>query len=279
MKQIPLACADFSFPLLPHDLVFDLIARLGIEGVDLSIIASNSHLSVEEVLKRPSEWAKATLAKVTQRGLQVADVHFHPGTDLETFAVNNPDDSIRQRARGLFKQALEFAASCNAGHLTMYPGVRWNHESQDSSTERSAEELSWRVAEAARLGICLAVEPHVGSIIPSIKETRQLIDMVPGLTLTLDYTHFVCQGLSEEESEQLLPFASHFHARGGREGRLQSSMKENVIDYGRVLKKMKEINYPGFFELEYVWIDREHLNDVDVLSETILLRDIANQFR
>jgi hypothetical protein len=56
-------------------------------------------------------------------------------------------------------------------------------------------------------------------------------------------------------------------------------MKENTIDYGRVLQKMKEVNYQGFFELEYVWIDREHLNDVDVLSETILLRDLANQFR
>src|SRR5947208_11183322 len=46
LNQIPLACADFSFPLLPHDLVFDLIAGLGIEGVDLSIITGNSHLSV-----------------------------------------------------------------------------------------------------------------------------------------------------------------------------------------------------------------------------------------
>lgn len=279
MNQIPLACADFSFPLLPHDLVFDLIAALGIEGVDLSIITVNSHLPVEEVLKSPAGWARTLSSKITQRGLQIADVHFHPGVDFESLAVNNPDVSARKKAGESFKAALEFAANCRAKHLTMYPGIAWNGEEHNTSLKRSAEELAWRVEEGAKLGIRLAVEPHLGSIIPSVKEARQFLDMVPGLTLTLDYTHFICQGISEEESEQLLPFASHFHARGGRPGRLQSSMKENTIDYCRVLKKMKDVNYQGFFELEYVWIDREHLNDVDVLSETLLLRDIANQYR
>ena len=279
MNQIPLACADFSFPLLPHDMVFDLIAGLGIEGVDLSIITVNSHLPVEEVLKSPSVWARTISSKIAQSGLQIADVHFHPGMDFESLAVNNPDRSARQHAGESFKAALEFATTCKAKHLTMYPGVAWKGEEHSSSLKRSAEELAWRVEEAAKLGIRLAVEAHVGSIIPSPKEARQLLDRVRGLTLTLDYTHFICQGISEEESEQLLPFASHFHARGGRLGRLQSAMKENTIDYSRVLNKMKDSNYQGFFELEYVWIDREHLNDVDVLSETILLRDIANQYR
>lgn len=279
MNPIPLACADFSFPLLPHDLVLDLIAGLGIEGVDLSIIMVNSHLPVEEVLENPSPWARTLVAKIAQRGLKLADVHFHPGMDFQSLAVNNPDAGARQKAGEWFRRALEFAACCKAAHLTMYPGIPWNGEDPIASLERSAEELAWRVEEAAKLGIRLAVEAHVGSIIPSPKEARQLLDRVPGLTLTLDYTHFICQGASEEESEGLLPFASHFHARGGRPGRLQSSMKENTIDYSRVLKKMKEVDYQGFFELEYVWIDREHLNDVDVLSETILLRDIANQFR
>jgi sugar phosphate isomerase/epimerase len=161
----------------------------------------------------------------------------------------------------------------------MYPGIPWSGEDRDTSLKRSAEQLAWRVEEAARLGIRLGVEPHVGSIIPTPKEARQFLDRVPGLTFTLDYTHFICQGASEEESEALLAFASHFHARGGRLGRLQCSMKDNTIDYGRVLTKMKETGYQGYFELEYVWMDREHLNDVDVLSETIRLRDVANRFR
>ncbi len=32
-----LACADFTFPLLPHDKSLDLIAMLGFEGVDIGL--------------------------------------------------------------------------------------------------------------------------------------------------------------------------------------------------------------------------------------------------
>ncbi|MEW5979315.1 MAG: sugar phosphate isomerase/epimerase family protein [Acidobacteriota bacterium] len=279
MNAIPLACADFSFPLLPHDLVLDLIAGMGIEGVDLSLIMANSHLPVEDLLQDPSGWSKAIRSKMSQRGLAIADVHFHPGMDFQRLGINNPDLPLRRESGELFRRALEFAACCEARHMTVYPGTAWEGEDSDTSKKRSADELAWRVEECASLGIRLAVEAHVGSVIPSSTDARRFLDMVPGLTLTLDYTHFVCQGESEEVCEQLLPFASHFHARGGRLGRLQSSMKENTIDYGRVIKTMKKLEYQGFFELEYVWLDREHLNDVDVLSETILLRDIANRFR
>jgi hypothetical protein len=36
---------------------------------------------------------------------------------------------------------------------------------------------------------------------------------------------------------------------------------------------MKTVDYPGYIGVEYVWIDWEHCNEVDNISETILLRD------
>jgi hypothetical protein len=39
-----LACADFSFPLLPHDKALDLIALLDFEGVDIGLFEGRSHL-------------------------------------------------------------------------------------------------------------------------------------------------------------------------------------------------------------------------------------------
>ena len=71
----------------------------------------------------------------------------------------------------------------------------------------------------------------------------------------------------------MIAHASHFHARGARPGRLQASFKENVIDYGRVLDVMRQVGYAGYVGVEYVWIDWEHCNEVDNLSETILMRD------
>ena len=41
----------------------------------------------------------------------------------------------------------------------------------------------------------------------------------------------------------------------------------------RVLDAMRQAGYKGYVGVEYVWVDWEHCNEVDNLSETIQLRD------
>ncbi len=70
-----------------------------------------------------------------------------------------------------------------------------------------------------------------------------------------------------------MAYASHFHARGARRGRIQTSFDHNVIDYRRVVDVMKATGYRGWLGVEYVWIDWEHCNECDNVSETIRFRD------
>ncbi len=100
-----------------------------------------------------------------------------------------------------------------------------------------------------------------------------MLEKVPDLTLTLDYTHFTKMGISDTEIEPLISRATHFHARGAREGRLQTSFADNTINYKRIIGEMEKSDYPGYVGIEYVWTDWEHCNEVDNLSETILFRD------
>ena len=80
--------------------------------------------------------------------------------------------------------------------------------------------------------------------------------------------------------EPLIKHASHFHARGARRNRLQTSVANNIIDYDRIVKVMLKNGYRGYIGIEYVWIDWEHCNEVDNVSETILLRNhIASIFQ
>ena len=79
--------------------------------------------------------------------------------------------------------------------------------------------------------------------------------------------------MADRAVEPLVRYASHFHARGARRGRLQASFKQNVIDYGRILKQMRKTGYKGYIGVEYVWTDWQHCNEVDNLCETILFRD------
>ena len=105
----------------------------------------------------------------------------------------------------------------------------------------------------------------------------RLVRETPDLTLTLDYTHFTRAGLPDSAAEKLIPYASHFHARGARKGRLQASFPQNTIDYSRVLKAMRKHHYSGYVGVEYVWIDWGHCNEVDNLSETVQLRDFLRR--
>lgn len=47
--ELKLSCADFAWPLLPHERVLDHIRGLEIEAVDLGLFAGRSHLRPEVV--------------------------------------------------------------------------------------------------------------------------------------------------------------------------------------------------------------------------------------
>ncbi len=108
---------------------------------------------------------------------------------------------------------------------------------------------------------------------PDPTSAEQLVQQVSGLTLTLDYTHFTRLGMPDSVIEPLVQYASHFHIRGASQGKLQESFAHNEIDYRRVFEAIQASGYRGWIGIEYVWIDWEHCNECDNLSETIQFRD------
>jgi len=269
----PLACADFAFPLLPHEHSLDLISMLGFQGVDIGLFEGRSHLHPSRVLFDRGA-AKLLQRKASDRGLKVADVFLQMDPDFSAFAVNHIEGDRRNKARDWFLRTLEYAATCGSPHVTILPGVLIEAEPASDSLGRCRDELHWRVKQAEAAKISFGVEAHVGSIVPTPQQALDLVSATDGLTLTVDYTHFVSNGLPDSQIEPLMAFASHFHARGARAGRIQCSMKENIVDYGRVVDVMQIAGYSGYIGIEYVWIDWQHCNEVDNLSETIQLRDL-----
>lgn len=270
--KLRLACSDYTFPLLPHDHVFPLVAALGFEGIDVGLFQDRSHLQPSHVLPHLARSADELSAKVRDQGLELADVFMQAST-FEDRAANHPDAAERARGRDFFLRMLEFALRCNAHHLTGLPGVDWEGVPHDTSLKRAAEELTERAALARQVGVVYSVEAHMGSIVPNPAGAKALIDLSPGLTLTLDYTHFIRQGFSDAECEALIPYAAHYHARGAENGRIQASLAANTIDFKRVLRALEGAGYHGYMGVEYVWTEWERCNEVDNLSETVLLRD------
>jgi sugar phosphate isomerase/epimerase len=274
MKQrFKLACADFAFPLLSHDKVLDLIASLDFDGVDIGLFEGRSHLWPSKLFSRPAKSGKQLERKLSERGLRCADVFLQMAPSFVPYAINHPESARRRRARDWFLKTLDYAVASGAKHVTTLPGVRFDDETLADSWQRSCDELAWRFEQAKKVRITFSIEAHVGSIVPEPKAAMRLVRDVPGLTLTLDYTHFTRAGLPDSSVEPLVAHASHFHARCARKGRLQTAFQHNTIDYARVLRAMQRTHYRGYVGVEYVWIDWEHCNEVDNLSETIRLRD------
>ena len=273
-----LATADYSFPLLTWPQAVRLAGDLGFQGLDVSIFQGRSHLRPEEVFAKPSLWGAKVSQTLADSGLDVADVFGIPGTNFERAAPNHPDPAERILAKEFFERLLEFALRCGAKHLTILPGIHFEGETEEDSLKRCAEELQWRSIAARNAGICFAVEAHTGSLISTPARAQRLLDLAPDVTLTLDPGHFVHQRFSDSDILPLTNRASHFHARCGCPGRLQAPFKGNCIDFAAYVRALRAREYDGWFAVEYVWIDWERCNEVDVLSETILLRDLLREF-
>jgi sugar phosphate isomerase/epimerase len=269
--KLKLSCTDFSFPLLSHGAVLKIISLLGLTGVDVGLFAGRSHLRPEKELRNPLKNGKTLRRRLANEGLMAADIFLQVHENFTDFAINHPNSSRRKFARQQFLKCLDYAASAGSKHITILPGVKFAEESRKKSQARAADELLWRVERAARMKIAIAIEPHVGSLIDNPGRAMQLVVLVPRLGLTLDYAHFTRAGISDAKIEPLTSRATHLHARCARKGRLQSSFKENTINFSRALKALEHHRFNGWIALEYVWIDWEHCNEVDVLSETIQL--------
>ena len=267
-----LACADFTFPLLTHDQALDLVRMLGFDGIDIGLFEGRSHLWPSREFANLAGSARQLKTKLADRGLALADVFLQTAPDFVSLAPNQPDARRRRKARDLLARTLEYAQAAGSRHVSALPGVRFEDESAADSWGRACDELAWRVEQAQRAGLTFSVEAHVGSIAPRPRQALRLVESVPGLTLTLDYTHFTRCGLPDRQIEPLVPHASHFHVRGAQ-GPAAGALKDNTIDYDRVLEVLRGCGYRGYLGIEYVWIDWEHCNEVDNLSETILWRD------
>jgi sugar phosphate isomerase/epimerase len=271
---LKLACADDTFRLLrPHRAALELVAALGVEGVDLFLCGNRSIVRPEDVRDDVAGAADRIRRDLSGTGLSVSDLFVIPGTDLDTMAPNHPDPDERARSRSLFRDMLDLAVGLEAPGLTILPGIRWPGESHRDSLARAADELRWRADRAHREGLRFSVEAHVGSVAETPELALELLNAAPGLEMTLDYSHFVRQGLPEEAADVLAPHARHVHVRGATSQRIQASIRDNAIDFERMLGALERARYDGYLALEYVWLRWERCNECDNLSETILLRD------
>jgi sugar phosphate isomerase/epimerase len=269
------SCADYSWPSLSQPVVFDLIKDLGFQGVDIAIFGTMTSVTVPEIVERPRERAEEILAATASRGLSVADVFLTAHhLDLARLSPTSRHPGDVEQLDGIYRATVEFAATVGAPGITLLPGIVEDGVSRELAFERSAESLGTLVMLAGERGLLVSVEPHLGSLIPTATDVRELIERTPGLTVTLDPAHLVHEGATTAEGViPLVPVTRHLQARFGGPGVMQGRLQENVIDYPTVIAALLEGGYSGWLASEFVWMEKWDCDRVDNTAESARMLD------
>ena len=269
-KSIQLSGAAWSFVGATLQESVGIYRALGINAVDL-IALPGAALDSYAVVDNPTKEAK----RVNSLKVQIANLIFNFSSNFSERAINHRDPRIRGSNLRDFQAVVEFCQRCSIPSITVLPGVFQKRWSRKKSLEVSSEILNEITQTASRRGIVVTFEAHVGSILEGPNDALAFLQANPQLRLTLDYSHFVFGGYSQEEIDPLIPYAAHIHLRQGAKGTLQPRWENGVIDFAAILHKLEEIRYKGYLAIEYehdAWLE---LDRVDVMTETIKMRNLV----
>jgi sugar phosphate isomerase/epimerase len=277
MTNVDLSCCDFSFPKLSHKASLAVIEDLGFSAVDVGVLPGSAHTTPAAVNDNPRAAADRVLGWLEFTRLVVADVFAEMSDSFEELAVNHPRVEVRQQSWLDFQRLLEFSHRIRSPGLTVLPGVAFPGVDDKQSLTLAATELQRRAEIAGEKGVTLSIEPHYGSIVSTPAAALELLSQAPDVGLTLDYSHFVFQGITQSEVDVLLPRSRHLHLRPAASGDMQMRTGEGAIDFSEMVRRLTQARYSGYLSVEFCWSDWMGLNRVDCVSETAVLRDLVSR--
>lgn len=272
--MIHLTCTSFSFPLLSFERSLQAIALLEIPRFDVGAHEGGSHIQPSDVEANPAAVADRIKQAAEQAGLEASDFFPTFGHGFRDRPVNSPSAETRARNVTRFRAIVECAVRVGAKGITLLPGVVWPELGRERSFQLSVAALRELLPIAGDRGLRLSVEAHMESVAESPRAAAHLCDELRDLRLTLDYSHFLALGYSPSDVHHLLPYAGHFHARQAAPGRLQASARDGTLDFPDLVSRLKSQGYAGDVCIEYTWQDWRDCWRQDVVSESVILRDL-----
>jgi sugar phosphate isomerase/epimerase len=264
---IRLGCHLWSFPQCTVAEAAGIIRALGLDYMDLGNARDLDPLYIARNTAAEAERFNQIRAAT---GVTFVDAFPHV---LPAFSLNHPDPDVRAAHRPVMTAFFDFAVEIGLSGVTVSPGRYWPSSTPQADFDRGAHELRWLVAQAAQRGLPLRIEPHIESVTWTPSLTLEMLAAVPGLSLTLDYSHFVFHGLPLDQIAVLNEHATHWHARQAALSQANCATAAGVIDFAAIVRRLKTRGYNGGICLEYVHGSWAGMDQIDCLSETILLRD------
>ena len=267
-----LSVTSWSFPQCNLKECIGISKLLSINAIDIGYFYKSS---IDK--KKLLEDHKNIINKLNKYEIDYSNLYHLFGNSLadRNLAIK---DSLEQNSKDL-EIVSKFCKELNIGSIFILPGIINKDQSRKDAFENSSYSLKKLRDLCLKNNIELLFEPHVHSFLESPEHTLELINATDGMKIVLDYAHFTCLGWTQYQTDVLIQHAGHIHLRQAKSGFLQTKLEEGTINFQAILGKLKEIKYKNYLSIEYVHQDYMNTLYEDVLSETIKMRDLINNWK
>ncbi len=261
-----ISCHTWAFNNQSLHYALGAVARMGFRYVDLG---TGPHIDLKQVATDPRGAALRVKAALNLFNLQLSDLY------IMLPHITLADETRRRKEVALFTALLPFVVALGAPGITLSPGLL---QPDPDSLARSIAALQEMVAAARAAtpatGLRISIEPHLDSVAQKPDTALKIIEQVPGLSLTLDWAHMVCQDVFHDDISALLPHTRHVQMRQAARAQLQLPLERGRIDLARVVESLHHAGYSDGVCVEYTLMEGWHGTElVDVIAESAKMRD------
>jgi sugar phosphate isomerase/epimerase len=242
-----LGYCTWGMPTVPVDTFIPFLARLGYDGVELTVIPGyTTELSLLDAAER------RRIARMLR------DHHLElPAIAGHTHMVErDPDTAARHWARLAATVDLALDWAIDGAPPAIDTTVGGTPEQWDVLKPLMVERVGALVRYGEQRGVVIAIEPHVGSMLDTPDRVLELLDAIdsPFLKLNFDISHFNVMGIPIAESVGALArHTVHTHVKDERGVVPHYEFLipgEGEFDYVAYLQAMREHGYAGFITAE-----------------------------
>lgn len=246
------------------------VARLGFRYIDLG---TGPHIDLLQAAQHPQQAAETINLALHDFNVQLADLY------LMLPYINAPETERRERQLKLFESLIPFAEALNAPGITVSPGIL-HSDGAAHSFARAIPALQHMMDVTEDHDLRISFELHMDSAVTLPEQALLLMDAVPGLSLTLDISHLVVQGITWDKIVPLLEFTAHLHVRQATKGKLQSTFEDGSIDLEQLIQDLRAANYHGIITIEYMTTFGWHgTAEVNITQQIVKTRDALRPLR
>ncbi|WP_435020841.1 sugar phosphate isomerase/epimerase family protein [Tundrisphaera sp. TA3] len=218
------ACNTSCFSRKPLKAALRQIADLEFRKIDLAIVEPGDHLHPSEV----ADNLEGALGRLREG----------PNITPSAFGIDFGDAEAPE-VRRRFEAICRMAKALTVAVLTI-PAAPIGSDFDDE-----VKRLTGLVSHATRQGLVVALMTDSATLTSDPSAAAALCRAVPGLSLTLDPSHYIQGPLAGGNYDEVFPFVQNVLLRdtGKKPGEFQVRVGQGDIEYGRIVNLLERNGY------------------------------------